>query len=289
MAAAPRSGAGPCVPRVLTALAVLLAVSFSNPAHAGIGSELVEWLARQGTKYADDLAGKGAGALARELDDLAAKAGSEAVEQMVKRGGPGALTLVRELGEQAPNAARLIAANGEAGTLVIRQGGRAAVEAFAAHGDGAVRVLATHGPKEGPRLLTLYGPALTQQAAKIAPQQQAVLRALAPQLEQAAPAVQASFRSQLAKGGDDFVQWVGKRWKPLGAAALLTVGTLTAYKVGDGLSTAMPNPATNPGAFLVWSLPLLAITLIVAGAWVMRGALREWLRARRATPPRTIV
>ncbi len=269
-------------------LGACVVLALSAPAHAGIGSELAEWLARQGATYADDLAGKGAGALARELDDLAAKAGSEAVEHMVKRGGPGALTLVRELGEQAPNAARLIAANGEAGTLVIRQGGRAAVEAFVAHGDGAVRVLATHGPKEGPRLLTLYGPALTERAARIAPQQQAVLRALAPQLEQAAPAVQATFREQLTKGGDDFVQWVGKRWKPLGAAALLTVGTLTAYKVGDGLSAAMPNPATNPGAFLVWSLPLLAIALIVAGAWVMRGALREWLRARRATTPRTM-
>ena len=264
--------------RAFASLCLLL--SLCTSARAGIGSELVQWLTRQGAAYADDLAGRGTAALARELDELAAKSTSATVEHMVKRGGPGALTLVRELGEHAPSAARLIAAHGETGTLILRQGKAAAVAAFDQFGDSGVRILAAHGPVEGQRMLALYGSSLAQHAAQLAPAQQAVLRALAPDLEKAAAPVQATFRDKLAQGGDDFVLWVGKRWKPLGAAALLTVGTLTAYKVGDGIAAAMPNPATNPAAFLTWSLPLLAIAFIVAGAWVLRGTLREWLRTR---------
>ncbi len=257
-------------------------LSLAAPAHAGIGSELAEWLTRQGAAYADDLAGRGVAAVARELDELAAKSTSATVEQMVKRGGPGALTLVRELGDHAPDAARLIASHGETGTLILRQGKAAAVATFNQFGDGGVRILAAHGPVEGQRMLAVYGSSLAEHAAQLGAPQQAVLRALAPDLEKAAAPVQATFREKLAQGGDDFVQWVGKRWKPLGAAAMLTVGTLTAYKVGDGIAAAMPNPATNPGAFLTWSLPLLAVVLIVAGAWVLRGTLHEWLRARAA-------
>lgn len=264
------------------AWALLVVLLFSPVAHAGIGTELAEWLTRQGAAYADDLAGRGAAAVARELDELAAKATSATVEQMVKRGGPGAIALVRELGEHAPDAARLIASHGETGTLILRQGKAAAVATFAQFGDGGVRILAAHGPVEGQRMLAVYGSSLAEHAAQLGAPQQAVLRALAPDLEKAAAPVRATFRDKLAQGGDDFVQWVGKRWKPLGAAALLTVGTLTAYKVGDGLAAAMPNPATNPAAFITWSLPLLAVALIVAGAWVLRGTLREWLRARAA-------
>ncbi len=263
-------------------VALLALVAFAPAAPAGIGAELAEWLARRGSAYADDLAGKGAAALARELDDLAAKAGADTVEAMVKRGGPGALALTRALGDAAPDAARLIAAHGESGALVIRQGGTSAVAAFAKHGDGAVRVLAAHGPVEGPRMLGVYGESLVARAASLTPAHQAVLRAAVPELERAAPAVRATFAAQLARGGDDFVVWVGKRWKPIGAAALLTVGTLSAYKVGDGLAAALPNPAANPGAYLVWWLPPLGVVALAAGAWVMRGAMREWLRGRAA-------
>jgi hypothetical protein len=43
----------------------------------------------------------------------------------------------------------------------------------------------------------------------------------------------------------------------------------------------MPNPAADPGGWLVWWLPALAIVAILAAAWVARGTFIARLQARR--------
>lgn len=269
----------------LCALAAVIALALPGvpgapgaAAHAGVATELAEWLVRQGGRYVDDVAGRSAKVLAQELEALASKAGSEAIEQSLRRGGPGTLPLLRELGEAAPDAARLIAAHGPAGRLLVEQGKGVAVEAFKQFGDDGVRVMLAQGAERGGQMLRVYGQAAAREG--MSTTAAARLAHWAPTLERADPGVRATFVEKLRAGGDDFVLWVHKRWKPLAVAGGLTIAGITAYRVGDGVVGAMPDPSANPVGWLVWWTPLLLVVLIVAGAWLLRHTLAAWLRAR---------
>jgi hypothetical protein len=263
----------------------------TNSAFAGATSELAEWMIKQGAKFSDDVAGKSSKELAVELEKLSARAGNGAVEQLVKKGGPGALKSVRALGDRAPDGVRLIARFGEAGTLAVEQGQGLAVDTFRQFGDDGVRVLIRQGASKGGEMLSVYGKALAETADRLSPQSLADLRHWLPEVEKAPAPWRSAFSQKLSAGADDFVVWSHGRWKELATLGGLTVAGITAYKVGDGvadtthkvgdaMAAAMPNPGSDPGGWLIWWLPVLAIVGIVAAAWVARGALSVRLKTR---------
>lgn len=265
---------------ILCAMCVLSAATPAQvaPVAREAAEELIEWMLRQGGAHADDVARLGGRAAAREaVEDLARVAGREAAEGVVRRGGPGALRAVRELGDLAPDGARLVAAHGPRGTLVVQQGGRGSVELFKRYGDDAVRILADQGPEAGARLLNFAGEALARHGRVLTAEGQAHLRQFVPAMEKAEPAVRSAFLDKLAAGGDDFLVWVSRRWKPLAVAGGLTVAAITAYKVGDGVAEgvrgvvdAMPSPARDPAAWFAWWLPVPALAALVVAGWVLR-------------------
>lgn len=244
--------------------------------------ELVEWMLRQGGGHADDVAKLGGRTAAREaVEDLAKVAGRESVEQMIRRGGPGAVAAVRGLDDLAADGVKLIAANGPRGTLVVQQGGKASVALFRQYGDEAVRILADQGPEAGAKLLEFAGQSLAKWGKSLSPEAQAHLRQFVPAMEKAEAPVRAAFLDGIARGGDDFLMWVSRRWKPLAVAGGLTVAAITAYKVGDGVAEgvrgvveALPNPGRDPVAWFVWWVPVLALAALVVGGWVLRGKFR---------------
>lgn len=241
--------------------------------------ELVEWMLKQGGKHADDVAAMGGrGATRQAIEDLSRVAGREAVEQMIRRGGPGAMSAVRGLDDLAADGVRLIAGHGPRGTLVVQQGGKASVTLFKQHGDEAVRILADQGAEAGSRILNFAGDALARHGKAIGPEAQAHLWQFVPAMERAEPAVRSAFLDKLAQGGDDFLMWVSRRWKQAAVAGGLTVAAITAYKVGDGVAEgvrgvvdALPNPARDPVAWFVWWVPVLALIALVVAGWVLRG------------------
>ena len=269
----------------------LLSVGVTRPVLAGATTELAEWMIKQGARFSDDVAGKSSKELAVELEKLSARAGDDAVEQLVKKGGPGALKTVRALGGRAPDAVRLIARFGEAGTLAVEQSPNLAVDAFRQFGDDGVRVLVRQGAVKGSEMLSAYGKVLAETSDRLSPQSLADLRHWLPEVR--APADwRGAFSEKLRAGADDFVLWAHRRWKELATLGGLSVAGITAYKVGDGLAdtahkvgdavaAAMPNPAADPGGWLVWWLPALAIVAILAAAWVARGTLMGRVKARR--------
>ena len=278
------------MPRLVCWVAVLAWCASS--ALAGPTAELAEWMVKQGAKFTDDVAGKGAHELTAELEQLSAKAGDDVVEQLVKRGGPGALRSVRELGDHAPDAARLIAKHGPAGKLVVEQGQAAAVDVFRQFGDDGVRVMTQQGATTGGKMLTVYGKSLAESAEKLSAENMAHLRHWLPEVEKATPAWRSAFGDKLRQGGDDFVVWVHKRWKEVATTGGLTIAAITAYKLGDGAADTMqkvgdkavelmPNPAKDPVGWAMWWLPAIALVVIVATAWVTRSTLKEWLRAAK--------
>lgn len=264
-------------------LTTILISCMASPSLAGPSGELAEWMVKQGARYGDDVAGRSAKQLSVELEQYSARVGNETVEQLVKKGGPGAVKLVRGMGEIAPDAIRIVAKHGEPGKLLLEQGAKPAVQAFRQFGDDGVRVLIKQGPSKGTQLLVAYGRPLAQSADQLSATSMSHLRHWAPQVDAAAPEVRQAFSAKLAAGGDDFVVWVSKRWKELAVAGGLSVGTITAYKVGDGIADAIPDPVANPVGWIVWWLPLLIIVAIVAGTWLIRHAMGDWLRGRSAT------
>jgi len=241
--------------------------------------ELVEWMLKQGAAQADDVARLGGRTAAREaVEELSKVAGRETVEQMVRRGGPGALQAVRGLDELAGEGARLIAGNGVRGTLVVQQGGKASVQLFAKYGDEGVRILAEQGPEAGARMLGFAGESLAKWGKRIGPEAQAHLRQMVPVMDAAEGPVRSAFLDGIARGGDDFLMWVSRRWKQAAVAGGLTVAVITAYKVGDGVAEgvrgvvdALPNPGRDPLAWLVWWVPVLGLFALVVAGWVLRG------------------
>lgn len=277
--------------RVMMAVVCLLvgAVSASHaqvvPIAKEAAEELVEWMLRQGGAHADDVAKLGGRTAATEaVEDLAKVAGRETVEQMVRRGGPGAVAAVRGLDDLAADGARLIAANGPRGTLVVQQGGKASVGLFKQYGDEAVRILADQGPEAGAKMLEFAGHSLAKWGKSLSPEAQAHLRQFIPAMEKAAPPgspLRAAFLDGLARGGDDFLMWVSRRWKQVAVAGGLTVAAITAYQVGDGVAEgvrgvveALPNPGRDPLAWFVWWVPVLALAALIIGGWVLRAKVR---------------
>lgn len=240
--------------------------------------ELVEWMLRQGGAHADEVAKLGGRTGAREaVEDLAKVAGRESVEQMVRRGGPGAVAAVRGLDEFAADGVRLIAGHGPRGTLVVQQGGKASVGLFAKYGDEAVRILADQGPEAGAKMLGFAGDALAKWGKSLGPEAQAHLRQFIPAMEKAEGPVRSAFLDGIARGGDDFLMWVSRRWKQVAVAGGLTVAAITAYQVGDGVAEgvrgvvdALPNPGRDPVAWFVWWVPVLGLVALVVAGWVMR-------------------
>jgi hypothetical protein len=259
----------------------LLLVGVTRPVLAGATTELAEWMIKQGAKFSDDVAGKSSKELAVELEKLSASAGDNAVEQLVKNGGPGALKTVRALGGRAPDAVRLIARFGEAGTLAVEQSPNLAVDAFRQFGDDGVRVLVRQGAVKGSEMLSVYGKALAETSDRLSPQSLADLRHWLPEVQGAPADWRGAFSEKLSAGADDFVLWAHRRWKELATLGGLSVAGITAYKVGDAVAAAMPNPAADPGGWLVWWLPALAIVAILASAWAARGTLLARVKARR--------
>lgn len=255
------------------------------PAVAGPAAELAEWMIRQGGKFADDIAGKGARELATELEELSVKVGDDVLEQLVKSGGPGALRVVRGLGEHTSDAMRLIARHGVEGKLLVEQGRTLAVDVFREFGDDGVAVLVKEGASAGGKMLSIYGKALAGRK-DITLESMAHLRHWMPEIEKASPEIRSVFAEKLTQGGDDFVVWVHKRWKELAVAGGLTMAGISTYKAGAGIAAAMPNPAKDPMAWLIWWLPVFVVVAIIAAAWVMRHALIEWIRAWRKRPRR---
>ncbi len=256
-----------------------LMLAAATAAQAGATTELAEWMIKQGAKFSDDVAGKSSKELAVELEKLSTRAGGNAVEQLVKKGGPGVLKTVRGLGDRAPDAVRLISRFGEAGTLAVEQSPGLAVDAFRQFGDDGVRVLVRQGAVKGGEMLSVYGRPLAEAADRLSPQSLADLRHWLPEVEKAPTDWRSAFTGKLSAGSDDFVVWAHHRWKELATLGGLTVAGITAYKVGDGVAdtthkvgdavaAAMPNPAADPGGWLVWWLPALAIVAMLSGAWV---------------------
>ncbi len=241
--------------------------------------ELVEWMLKQGGAHADDVAKLGGQTAAREaVEDLAKVAGRETVEQMVRKGGPGAIAAARSLDDLAADGVRLIAGHGPRGTLVVEQGGKASVALFKQYGDDAVRILADQGAEAGAKMLGFAGQSLARYGKTLGPEAQAHLRQFIPVLQTAEAPVRSAFLEKLAQGGDDFLMWVSRRWKPLAVAGGLTVAAITAYKVGDGVAEgvrgvvdALPNPGRDPVGWFVWWLPVLALVALVVGGWVLKG------------------
>ncbi len=247
-------------------------------ASAGPIAELAEWMLKQGAKFTDDIAGKGSRELTLELEQLSAKTGDEAVEQLIMKGGNGSLSAVRELGDHAPDAVRLIGRHGVAGKLVVQQGKSAAVDVFREFGDDGVRVLIQQGAASGGKMLSVYGKALADSAKDLTPESMARLRHWLPQVETAAPEWRSAFCDRLRRGGDDFVVWVHRRWKEVAALGGLTVAGITLYKVGDGVAAVIPNPSKDPVGWIAWWIPLIIVVVVVAIAWVARSRLaaRIW-------------
>jgi len=141
-------------------------------------------------------------------------------------------------------------------------------------------------------MLSVYGQALAQTSDRLSSQSLADLRHWLPDVQRAPADWRSAFSQKLGAGADDFVIWAHHRWKELATLGGLTVVGITAYKVGDGVAdtthkvgdavaAAMPNPAANPGGWLVWWIPPLAIVGILATAWVARGTLIARLKAGR--------
>jgi hypothetical protein len=240
---------------------------------AGPAAELAEWMAKQGGRYADDLAGTGVKQVTRELETLSATVGDQVAEQLVKKGGPGALRAVRGLGDAAPDAARLIAKFGEPGKLLVEQGGKASVAAAKTFGDDGVRILLSQGTTKGGEMLATYGKPLAEHADTLSAESLAHLRRWMPEVEKAPLPWKQTFTAKLGQGGDDFVQWAARRWQPLAVTGGLAIAGITAYRVGDGVIAALPNPARDPLGWFVWWTPLVAISAIVVGGWVLRARL----------------
>lgn len=249
---------------------------FSSLSFAGPLGEVAEWMIRQGSKFSDDIAGKSAGELAVELEELAARTSRQVARELVENGGPGALRIVRNLGDLAPDAARLIAAHGQSGKLLVQQGPHAAVRIFQQYGDDGVKLMLHQGTENTGKLLAAYGPELASCAEKLSGESLAKLRHWMPSVHSAESGWKSAFTQKLKQGGDDFVLWVGKRWKELTLTGGLTAAMIAAYKVGDGLAGAIPNPAADPLAYLVWWLPLIAIAALFAAAWLAR----HWFKMR---------
>jgi hypothetical protein len=264
---------------------VMVFVAIACPtAHAGPPAELAKWLLKQGSRYTDDIAGKGVRELTVELEKLSARAGDDAVALLIKNGGPGALKAVRGLGDRAPDAVKLIARHGESGKLLVQQGRSVTVDVFREFGDDGVRVLTEQGASMGGRMLSVYGKALAK--SNLSPQSGAHLRHWLPEIEKAHKPLRDSFLDKLRSGGDDFVVWVHKRWREVAVTGGLSVAAITAYKVGDGVAAAIPDPAKNPLGWVFWWMPFIVVVVIVvatlAGAWVLRHTLSAWIVSRRA-------
>lgn len=260
---------------------ILILLSFcamSANVQAGPAAAVAEWLIKQGAKYADDVAGKGLKELTLELEELIARTSDDAVSQLVKQGGPGALKAVRGLGDLVPDAMSLIAKHGAGGRLLIEEGPEVTVSVFREFGDDGIRVLMSQGASKGGKMLSVYGKALAESS--LVPTNAAHLRHWLPEIETATPELRTAFNTKLRQGGDDFVVWVAKRWKEVAVVGGLTVAGLTAYKVGDGLAASIPNPANDLTGWMSWWMPVLVIVGIVAIAWVMRHAISAGFAAQ---------
>jgi hypothetical protein len=129
-------------------------------------------------------------------------------------------------------------------------------------------------------MLSIYGKDFAESGTHLSGESMAKLWHWAPTIETAPQELRTTFVRRIKQGGDDFVLWVDKRWRETAVAGGLTVALITAYKVGDGIADAIPNPGEKPLGWLVFWLPLLIGVGILAIAYVLRHIFSDWIKTK---------
>ncbi len=204
--------------------------------------------------------------LARHGEDLA---------PVLENLGPRAVRLADELPE---GAVAILRRHGRTGLSVLQQHGDEAIALFQRHGDDAIRLLAAH-PGVGTSLARTLGEEAVPALSRLSRPEAIRLAKLTEDVSKLPPEARKTFVERLAQGGDDFVNWVWRRKKESFGSAALATGVLTAYKLGDGLSEALPamvpqaaqppDPSTHPVLAIAdrWTpVALVVLGLVILGA-----------------------
>jgi len=144
----------------ITLLAGVCALSVSltvESALAGVRSqaarEAAEFVMR---KFGREAAEQGVEKLSQKIESLAVQHGDEVFEA-VRKVGPGALPLLAEAGEHAPQAARLMGRLGDEAVWVVKDQQRMSL--FAKYGDDAAEAMIKHKEIAQPLIQTFDSPA----------------------------------------------------------------------------------------------------------------------------------
>lgn len=259
---------------VLGLVALALAGPLAAPVWAGPMGSLARWLLGQGARHADDVGKRTLRELTEELEHLAAKAGDDVVEAAVRTGKPGALRLLRTLGHSAPEGARILARHGAAGRLLLEEAPDAALNALRTHGDEGIRTLVRLGASRGGRMLNTYGKA-SRALPELSDESLTHLSRWSADVDRMPADWQRAFLDNLGAYGDRFVAWAHANWGKVLIVGGSGVALLTAFRAGDALVGAIPNPAEDPVGWFLWWTPILAALGLVLGVVYVRAACRR--------------
>lgn len=283
---------------VLLVATTCLAPVATSTASATVVSEAIEVAIKYfGKTFAKELAEEGTEQTARRLAAMTSKYGDEAIT-VLKPLGPRAVSIAEEVG---PVGYRTLQKHGQKGLMLLRKGDQQTLGLVRKYGDDGVDVLVKQ-PGVGAELLQVFPKQTLRTIASLSSDEAVKLSKLAPLYRQLPPKAQNTFAEKLAKGADDFVQWVYKRRKEIvattvvtGAGGMTAVAVISAYKVGDGVAEMIPSapdPAQSPGLWIYgYTLIILAILLpILLHVWSRRPkrtvkAASNPIPSRRGTGP----
>jgi len=270
---------------ITAVLTIFVQTSAAVIAQASPLRRVMQTLAR---RFGAELTEEGAELTSKRLARLLARHGDD-LAPVLENLGPRAVRLADELPE---GAVAILRRHGRTGLSVLQQHGDEAVALFSRHGDDAIRLLAAH-PGVGTTLARTLGEEAVPALSRLSRPEAIRLAKLAEDVSKLPPEARKTFVEQLAQGGDDFVNWVWRRKTEIFGSAALATGVLTAYKLGDGLSEALPamvpkaaqppDPSTHPVLAIAdrWT----PVALVVLGL-VILGAIPLFRRGPRpASPP----
>ncbi len=247
-----------------------------------VAREAVELIVK---KFGKEAIEEGPELLAKQIDNVVAKFGDDALTA-VQKAGPRALRWIDEAGEAAPQVAKWIAQHGDnAGWVVAKPGRLALASRF---GDDAVEAMIKHGePAE--KILQIGGAAAGEAAAKLAPRQGRQLAMLASDATDAALVRNSALMATIAKTGDRGMEFVWKNKGALAVGAVLAAFLANPEPFIDGTkslaevaaSTAVAPLARGIATGTNWTVVIIALGSVLA---LYLFAKRRG-RATRSVPP----
>lgn len=207
--------------RILASLALVLVVSpFVSLAEAGVSAkvirETVELLLKKGGREAAEM---GMDGISRELRELAAKYGDDAIRAS-EIAGPDLFRIMREAGDNGPEVIKLLARKGDSAVWVVARKDRMAI--FIKYGDEAADAMNRHKGVAEP-LINTYGKSAVSALNKVGnPRNSKRLAMMMQDGEIQRIGRTGELLNVIRQYGDAAVDYIYKNRQPLAVSAVLT-------------------------------------------------------------------